>query len=299
MDDINIKDDEDLISEIMSDLSKEIEAEQQETTDENTEEVKEEVVEDKTKENAEVESKDGEENGEDKTTVESKPNSKNEVNKIEGFKALKGKLKEKDKIIEEKDGLIAKLMGKTKSDEETTTKKPDALEELGKLFDKTPEEIKEAIEAKKAKEEGMSVEQYKKFVEMQKQIDEINAEKKSSESKNTKIKLAESIDEFISATGLSSEEEVIKFFETAKKDFGVDLSSNPNSKTMITLWNGMSTEAKAKAIEQDVLLKIKNGEVPTPNNQVDEKEAIKQAKKQKEDDEKEYKMFAEIANRGF
>lgn len=299
----NMPDDDELIDSIMSELESDSE------TAENTEEEKEETQKQTQEgedggegENQEVEQEEDEsdeeeaQSEEESETVESKPATKAQVNKVEGFKALRKQLKEQREKIAEQGSLIAKLKGEKTKVETEDEEDVDPLQAIADAVDKTPEEIRAAIKAKKAKEEGFTLEAYEKFEDMQKQINQINADKKNAAKLDEDKKLVDTIDKFIGKTGLSSEDEVVNFFKKAKEDYGIDFVANPNLGGMLAVWNGMDEEARKGAIEQEILLKIKKGEKVMPNNQAEEQAQQVAKKQQQKKDDADYERWAKRAN---
>ncbi len=286
----NTPDDDDLIGSIMDSLgdSSDETTEESEVTEEaeaGTQEVTEEA---ETKETETEESHESGE-GESQEEIESPPATKNQVNKIEGFKAMRAKMAEKD-------GLIAQLKEKLeiKDEEESqetseTGDKKDFFTQLAGILDKKPEEVEAAFKAKEAETAGMSLEAYEKFNELDKKLKSIEAEKASASKVKEQKALAKAIDGFIESTGISNEKDVTNFFVKAKEEFGFDFITNPNTKAMVAVFNGMDKKDFKETLEQETLLKIKNGETPDVDSQSEESQIIAKQKKQKEKDDEDYK----------
>lgn len=269
--------DKDLQASIMSDLFDENDEAEVETAAEEAE-----AEDTATEEEAEVteDEQETEVEGEEEE-ITSEPASNKEVNKMDAIKALKAKLNE---VTNELKGVKAEANANAEAKSESDL----TLEAIAASIGKTPQELKAALRQKEAEKQGMNLETLDKIENLQKQLNEVLAEKNKSEETAKHNSLVKTIDEFVGEVGLTKEEDVKEFFRLAKEEYGMDFVKNPNLKAMKALFNGGLADNFKDRIEQETLLKIKQGQSVDVKSQPEENVKIKQAKKQKEQEELNY-----------
>lgn len=269
--------DKDLQASIMSDLFDEKEEAEVETAAEEAE-----AEDTATEEEAEVteDEQETEVEGEEEE-ITSEPASNKEVNKMDAIKALRAKLNE---VTNELKGVKAEAANNAEAKSESDL----TLEAIAASIGKTPQELKAALRQKEAEKQGMNLETLDKIENLQKQLNEVLAEKTKSEETAKHNSLVKTIDEFVEEVGLTKEEDVKEFFRLAKEEYGMDFVKNPNLKAMKALFNGGLADNFKDRIEQETLLKIKQGQSVDVKSQPEENVKIKQAKKQKEQEELNY-----------
>lgn len=196
-------------------------------------------------------------------TVVSQPASNNDVHKSEAIKALKGKIKD----------LTAQLKAK------------DTTVEL------TPEvEVEEPapVEVDEAEEET-------ELTLLKKRLEAIeNRDKVKQDAERTKF-LEDTLVDFIDESGLTKEEDLKDFIAEAKKEFDIDFIKKPNKKTMLALFNGALGEKYKDKVEQEVLKKLKNGEVPEVKASEDVNPTVRKTKQeQKAYEDWENSLFKKV-----
>lgn len=183
-------------------------------------------------------------------TVVSQPTSNNEVNKSEAIKALKGKIKD----------LTAQLRAKD-----------------------TPAEVTPEVKVEEPKPEVVEdAEDETELTLLRKRLEAIeNRDKQKQDAEKTKF-LEDTLVDFIDESGLTKEEDLRDFIAEAKKEFDIDFIAKPNKKTMLALFNGALGEKYKDKVEQEVLKKLKNGEVPEVNTSEDVNPTVRQTKQQQQ-----------------
>lgn len=278
--------DKDLQASIMSDLFGEKEEAEVETAAEEAE-----VEDTTTEEEAEVteDEQETEVEGEEEE-ITSEPASNKEVNKMDAIKALRAKLNE---VTNELKGVKAEAANNAEAKSESDL----TLEAIAASIGKTPQELKAALRQKEAEKQGMNLETLDKIENLQKQLNEVLAEKTKSEETAKHNSLVKTIDEFVEEVGLTKEEDVKEFFRLAKEEYGMDFVKNPNLKAMKALFNGGLADNFKDRIEQETLLKIKQGQSVDVKSQPEENVKVKQAKKQKEQEELDYDRWSKLASK--